>query len=298
MDFVSHQNSWGMSVFSLLFALALLGNAYWERSSPDRNRWYDENDPYNSLFTWGYLGPPLGGMFFLGAFTMLLENVFQFKVKNLPVVHTPFKIIIVLSLFLVTAILLGYRGQWLMPRWARPLEKDRLARVRAERRYRLAKLWARLTDRPAPPPPAIRDIPPPRSVSKTRRSPRKVEQQDRRAAPRRTGPRSATIRITRPRRFGNAMLRKCVIQVDGDDAAAIRLGGTADIAVTAGYHSVRVLLDWTCSPCCEVDVPAGGTATLMVMSTPVTASGRHDPDGHYLELHHDTTAPTHSKAHS
>lgn len=255
MALVSHNNSLGMDILCILFGLLMAWAVYWQRSSPDRNSWFDKSDTHSTLVLFGYMGLPMGGVVFLGSLLMLMEKVFHLKVTRLIGGSTLIEVLAFLPTALMFAILLGYRGQWLLPRWARPLAKDRLARIRAERRYRLAKLWARLTGRPAPPPPAIRDIRPPRAASTTPRASRKVQQQVRPAAPHRIGPRSATIRITRPRRFGNAMLRKCIIQVDGDDAAALRLGGAADIAVTPGYHSVRVVLDWTRSPCCEIDVP-------------------------------------------
>ncbi|WP_219105694.1 hypothetical protein [Austwickia sp. TVS 96-490-7B] len=185
---------------------------------------------------------------------------------------------------------------WFLPRWARPIEKDRRARERAERHYRWATRWARWHHQPEPPPPAIRDIPPPPPVGSAavRAQQRKKQPAGSRPRrrPQRTGPRNATIQVTRPRRFGAHMLRAITIHIDGTASGTIRPGHTLTIPVTTGFHTIDAHIDWGTSPTLDIDLTEGQTATYEVRSAPIAFGGKPIGD-HYLELeaHPTTTHP-------
>lgn len=60
------------------------------------------------------------------------------------------------------------------------------------------------------------------------------------------------------------ILRRIVIEVDGEPAVRVGHGKTVEVAVSPGLHSVRARMDWHASPTVEVEIPADGIVTVRV----------------------------------
>jgi len=61
-----------------------------------------------------------------------------------------------------------------------------------------------------------------------------------------------------------AVFRRILIEVDGEPAARVGHGTTAEVAVSPGQHCVRARMDWHASPTITVDVPEGETVTVQI----------------------------------
>jgi hypothetical protein len=97
---------------------------------------------------------------------------------------------------------------------------------------------------------------------------------------------TGTIVVSRPSGGYRDLLRSYAIDVDGARAARVKAGGRAEIAVPAGEHDVRGVIDWLGSPTLRVGVPAGAEVELTVRpgGTPFAAPWQMRRRDTYLSL--------------
>ena len=60
------------------------------------------------------------------------------------------------------------------------------------------------------------------------------------------------------------VLRRIVIEVDGEPVAQVGHGKTAEAAVSPGQHAVRARMDWHASPTITVHVADDETVTVQI----------------------------------
>lgn len=95
-----------------------------------------------------------------------------------------------------------------------------------------------------------------------------------------------TIFVVRPAGGYRDVLRAYQVHVDGAPAAKVKPGERVGVAVTAGQHDVRAVIDGFGSPTLRVAVPAGGDVELTVQSggSPATAAWQMRRRDTYLRL--------------
>jgi hypothetical protein len=79
---------------------------------------------------------------------------------------------------------------------------------------------------------------------------------------------TATIRVNYLRTPWVARLRSFRIFIDGTNAGSVKNGGSSDIAVTNGEHSVQVRMDWVRSLEVKVSVIEGATVAMTASTGP------------------------------
>ena len=71
------------------------------------------------------------------------------------------------------------------------------------------------------------------------------------------------LRVHR-RQDSAAIARRMDIEVDGRLALRVRHGGTGEVEIQPGRHTVQARMDWHSSPVLEVTVAEGDTASVQV----------------------------------
>lgn len=98
--------------------------------------------------------------------------------------------------------------------------------------------------------------------------------------------------VSRPPGGYRDLLRAYKVQVDGVQAATVKRGGRVEIAVAAGQHDVRAVLDGFGSPTLRVMVPPDGDVEMAVRpgGSPVNALWQMRRRDTYLSLTTDAFA--------
>jgi hypothetical protein len=78
-----------------------------------------------------------------------------------------------------------------------------------------------------------------------------------------------SIRVQRPH-DGGGMLRRLVVDLDGQQVAALKQGESVDLPVSAGTYAVAGRMDWTRSPALEVEI-AEGQQVRVEVALPMSA---------------------------
>lgn len=73
----------------------------------------------------------------------------------------------------------------------------------------------------------------------------------------------SSLRVRRGRDTAG-VLRRTIIDVDGEPVVRVRRGETVEVDIGPGKHTVRARMDWLSSPTLRVDVAENETVTVQV----------------------------------